>query len=115
MALPTAQELTEYVSFVNIATPMHTSGYGTQTTTFATAWAKITEVGGMMDTETQQIVRSIADFEVVVPYFDGITVLMEINWGSRKLKIAAPPQKILDRYNRPWSIIRAQEITEHSV
>jgi hypothetical protein len=115
MALPRPQELTEQISIVNTTGLKTGSGVSEKTTVVETLFARIEEVDGSLDDEDQQHQSQTVAYEVVTQYVPGVTGFMGITWGDRELEIIAPPQKVYDRNNRPWMIIRATEITERSL
>ena len=116
MALPRAQELTEYITFMNTTVPKSASGTATQTTEYASAKARIEETGGRgPEEETMQHQSQTLTFEVITQYIDGIKAWMEIAWGTRTLTIIDAPQKIKDGNGRNWLIIQAEEYSERSL
>lgn len=115
MALPSPQELTEYISIYNTAGAATAEGVRTKSTLFATCWARITEGSGSYDPVTQQHEGQVQDFEIVTQHIDGVKAWMTISWGARQLDITEPPQKVFDRNNRQWMIIRATEYSERDV
>ena len=117
MALPIAQELTEYISIYNTTAVKTAAGeVRTQSTKFCDAWARITEGGGSgPDPETMQHESQTQTFEIIAAHVDGVRAWMSIAWGTRQLDITEPPQKIFDRNNRPWMIIHASEYLERDV
>ncbi len=113
MALPFPQELTEHIVFRNVSGERDAvTRLAATTTVFAHAWARIEETGGTLDDATFQHQVQARTFEIVTQWIDGVDGFMEIAWGSRRLTMTEPPQKVFDRHRRPWTIIRAQEATE---
>lgn len=114
--IPIAQELIEKILFMNTEPPYAAvSREATETTTFATAWARITETGGTKDNVDQEHQSQTKTFEIWCRYIDGVTAWMQISWGTRTLTLTGPPQKVVDRNNRRWMLIQATEITERSI
>jgi head-tail adaptor len=117
MALPRPQELTEFISIYNTTSARSAAGeVRTASTKVCDAWARITEGGGSgPEPETMQHESQTQGFEIITQYVEGIRAWMCITWGTRQLDIVEPPQKILDRSNRPWMVIQATEYIEHDV
>jgi hypothetical protein len=114
-SIPLPQELTESISIKNTSTPVSNNDIATESTTFATAWARITEGGGTIGAITQQNEAQVQSFEIWTQWVDGVRAWMQIAWGTRTLVIVAAPQKIVDRFNRRWLIIQAEETLERSL
>ena len=117
MALPIAQELTEFISIYSTTSARSAAGeVRVKSAKVCDAWARIAEQGGSGPVpETMQHESQTQGFEIVTQYVDGIRAWMSIAWGSRQLDIVEPPQKIVDRNNRPWMIIQATEYIERDV
>jgi hypothetical protein len=116
MSLPRAQELTEFITFKTTGGAVSAALKTAVTTvTFASAWARITEGGGPIEPNDQQHEIQTQTFEVITQHIEGVTGFMEIAWGTRTLVITEAPQKILDKNNRSWMIIHAEEVIERSL
>jgi head-tail adaptor len=116
MAVPIAQELNQFIEFKNVGAPFDASSkIGVVISTFASAWARITDLGGSMDAEDMQHPTQIQGFEIWCRYIEGLTGFMQISWGTRSLTITGPPQKTADMHGRMWWIIRAEEVKEQSL
>jgi head-tail adaptor len=116
MALPRAQELNQRISFMSPSGSINAGKRLAESSTFyASAYARITEGTGSVTNEDQQHQSQSQEFEIWTRYIVGITAFMEIQWGTRTLTIADTPQKVLDKHNRPWLLIRAEEVIERSL
>lgn len=116
MAIPRAQELKDYIDFIDVSPPFQAAtGISAGTHVYARAYARITEMGGSLGENDMQHLSQTKEFEIWVRYIDGLNGFMEIVWGSRSLVITGPPQKVMDSNGRPWWLLRAQEVIEHSL
>ncbi len=115
MALPQAQELTEYITIVDTSPESSATGKREASgSMIATAWARITEGGGTTEPTDQQHEGQTQEFEVITQYIEGVRAWHSILWGSRQLDIVEPPQKIFDPKHRAWLVMRAEEYIERS-
>lgn len=112
MAIPQAQELREKIVFQTATGAKNIRGGRVTLVTYATAWARITEGGGGIETETQAVQAQVQSFEIWTRWIEGVTGFMQILWGSRILVQTEPPQKVIDSRNRQWWLITAEEKTE---
>lgn len=116
MAIPLAQELTELITFKVADTPVSERNIATAGATVCTAYARITDMGGMgIDATDMQHQASGNRFEVWTQYNPLITAYLQIAWGSRTLSIVEAPQLIEDRNRRKWMLISAEESTENDL
>jgi uncharacterized phiE125 gp8 family phage protein len=116
MAIPIAQELREYIEFIDVSPPFQARDKtGVAGATFAISYARITPQGGSIGENDMQHRSQTQEFEIWVRWFDGLTGFMEIVWGSRSLVMTGPPQKFVDVNNRAWWIIRAEEVIEQEL
>lgn len=116
MPTPRAQELTEFITFKNPSGAVSAALKTAETvTTFASAWARITEGTGPIEPNDQQHEVQSQGFEIWTQYIAGVTGFMEIAWGTRTLVMTEAPQKVLDRANRQWLLIHAEEAIERSL
>ena len=116
MATPLPQELNEQIVIKNVSGSVNaTTGVRTASSTYATVWARITEEGGEVDITDQESLAQSQRYEIWTQYDSGITGFMQITWGSKTLVMTDAPQKITDRFNRHWTVIQAQEVTEEDL
>jgi len=116
MPTPIAQELRELITFRDTAGPTTIAGVSAETTTIATAYARITEGGGAgAEDEDMQHQGQTQSFEVWTQWIPNITSFLQIEWGSRTLVIVETPQKIVDRFGRQWLLIHVEETIERSL
>lgn len=112
MAIPLAQELNELITFQTATGAKLLSGGRATLTTFTTAYARIREIGGFLETETMQLQAQNQRYDVWTRWIDGITGFMQIAWGAKILVIVAPPVKVIDSEGRRWWQIIAEEKQE---
>ena len=113
MAIPIPQELTERIIFKTVTGARNAvSGLGTSDTTAATAWARVTDQGGIVEATDQENLAQTRNYEIWTQYNSNITGFMQITWGDKTLAIVGAPQKIIDVNNRHWTVIQATEVTE---
>lgn len=110
--------MTELIEFQTVTAGPYSAvtGLSASTSVFAEAWARITETaGGRIENVSQQERVARKAFEICIRHIDGIDAFMQIKWGGRFLIMMAPPQLILDKYNRRWLAIQAEETAERGV
>lgn len=116
MPAPLPQELNERIVIKNVVVPYNaTTQEGTNSSTYITAWARITESGGIIEETDLESQAQTQNFEIWTQYDSGITGFMQVEWGDRVLTQVEPPQKFTDVNNRRWTVMQCQEVTERDV
>lgn len=119
MALPRGpQELTEYISIHNTTGVREAGGAVREVSTkVCDSWARITEGDATSQPVTHQHEGQDQNFEIIIPWVEGIKAWMSILWGSpaRQLDIVDVGQRIIVRPQWQLLIIHATEHTERSL
>lgn len=116
MPIPTPHECRDYIEVINVTEPFNAeTGVGTKTSTFTTAWAAITDIGGSLEAADQQHRLQLQQYEVWLRYIDDLTGFMQIVWGSKTLTIVGTPQKVLDAQGRRWWAIQARYVSNQDL
>ena len=113
MAIPTAQELNQKITFSTRSGARNAVKKTAENlTTYATAYARITAMGGNLQDSSQGNEASVQVYEIWCRWNSGVTAFMEILWGTRKFIQTGPPQKVTDSNGRHWMLITAEETIE---
>ena len=112
MAIPIAQELNQLITFQTATGAKLLRGGRVTLVTYTTAYARITELGGFLETETMELQAANQRYDIWTRYIAGVTAFMQILWGTKALVILAPPVKVIDGEGRQWLQISAEEKTE---
>lgn len=115
MAIPTAQELNQKITFQTATGGRNLRGGRTTLVTYKTVWARINETAGFLESETMQTQGATKTFDIWCRYNDAtaLTGYHQILWGTRVLVLLAPPLKVIDGGSRQWWQLTAGEKTEH--